>query len=35
MFSVSNLESIDDISLKLDTLYLLKLCTELYGKSYL
>ena len=24
MFSVSNLESIDDISLKLDTLYLLK-----------
>ena len=35
MFSASNLEPIDYILLKLDTLYLLKLCTELYSKSLL
>ena len=37
MSSVLNLESIDDILLKLDTLYLFKLCIELYRKplSYL
>ena len=35
MFNVSNLESNDIISLKLDTLYLLKLYTESYVKSLL
>ena len=33
MLIVSNVEPIDDIWLKLNTLYLLKLCTELYTKS--